>query len=531
MKYTTDERADVATPLWVVNTQNNLIDAAWLENELNVTSGKTWKTQKAKLKFRPGRNWQDYVKARRLELACGEAPYLTSRYDALSKLEIPLEDRIGMFDRKLRVLDENVRDDEWQAWALSALSAVFGVEVKVDKVARARENLVKTFVEYYERRFYKMPPEDLLEQVQKIVENNVVMLDVLDDTEDKLFAQKFEAIVGNPPYHSVGGAGGTNDAPIYQEFVWRMLALAPEFLSLVIPARWFAGGRENLLGDFRKTMMEKAGLKDLVVYTKAREVFPWVNLSGGICYFLAAQGYVGKCDYVLHENGEVYCCQRELGSLEVLVREPMLVGIVEKVEKHIREQGLDRVEEIVLGNTPFGISSDLYTRDGQVPLFMSKTMEHDTALYFFEKPRRVRRYIERARVTKNQDLIDCPKVLLPAAGGTGDDCYVLGRPQVMAAPSACSQSYLVAILKTETEAKNFDKYVQTKFFRVLVKASKVSQAAARRVYHFVPLEELGAESEIEWHKSVAEIDWQLYQKYGLSDDEIDYVEKRVAYFE
>ncbi len=356
MKYRTDARAEVATPFWVISAQNDLVDEDWHDGK----------------KLRAERKWQEYVQAKRLELACGEAPYLTSRYDALLKREIPLEQRVGIFDRKLQVVDENVADVEWEKWAFRALEAVFGVEIKVDKVARARENLVKTFVEYYQLRFAEEPSDEMIERAQKVVEENVIVLDVLEEDQNVVFKQEFEAIVGNPPYHNIGGAGGSNDAPIYQEFVYKMLELKPSYLSLVIPARWFAGGRENLLGKFRKVMAREAGLKELVVYTEAKEVFPWVNLSGGICYFLAKRGYDGECYYVLHEKGKTEQKQRELGKETVLVREPILAGIVQKVEQVIEERKLGRVEELILGNTPFGISSDLYAHGRQVPLFMSK---------------------------------------------------------------------------------------------------------------------------------------------------------------
>lgn len=514
MKYRTDARAEVATPFWVIRAQNDLVDESWSGEEGPPT----------------GRKWQDYVQAKRLELACGEAPYLTSRYDVLSKREVPLGRRVGFLDRKLRVVDENATNTGWEKWAFRALEAVFGVEIKVDKVARARENLVKTFVEHYQRRFSELPSVEIVERAQKIVEKNIVVMDVLAETREVIFQQKFEAIVGNPPYHNIGGAGGSNDAPIYQKFVYRMLALKPKYLSLVIPARWFAGGRENLLGEFRKVMTREAGLKELMVYAEAKEVFPWVNLSGGICYFLAKRGYDGECHYVLHEKGKAEQEQRELGKEAVLVREPILAGIVQKVEQMIEEQKLGRVEELISGNTPFGISSDLYVRGRQVPLFISETPEHDVTLLFFDKPRRVRRYIAREDIVKNVDLVDRPKVILPAAGGTGNDRYIIGRPEMFLPPSACSQTYLVAILASETEARNFEKYAGTKFFRALVKASKVSQSAPRRVYHFVPLVELGDESEIDWTASMEEIDQRLYQEYGLDEAEIKYIEEAILYF-
>ncbi len=145
-------------------------------------------------------------------------------------------------------------------------------------------------------------------------------------------------------------------------------------------------------------------------------------------------------------------------------------------------------------------------------------------------PSLCRRYIARDDISKNVALVDRPKVILPAAGGTGNDRYIIGRPEVLSPPSVCSQTYLVAILASETEARTFEKYTGTKFFRILVKASKVSQSAPRRVYHFVPLVELGDESEIDWTASMEEIDQRLYQEYGLDEAEIKYIEEAILYF-
>lgn len=531
-----NKKSEAVTPLWVCNLQNNLIDAAWFGREVvfNESIGQGWRTVREKIEFpqRPGRAWQDYVRAKRLEVACGEAPYLTSRREVYRNVDIALAERGGMLDRKLRVVAENTETKAaWVKWALESLEAVYGYEIQTSKIERARENLKLTFCENYAAQGFGEPEETLIETVEQILRRNLVVADALAGEIVGLKGVQFEAVVGNPPYHKAGGAGGSNDAPIYQEFARRSFELEAEYVSLVIPARWFAGGRENLLGDFRRYMLQEAGLRNLVVYAEAKNVFDWVNLSGGICVFLAEKGWRGECDYVLVEKGRTERSRRNLGATEVLIREAELVEVVKKVQRKMRAERRPAVATVISGNTPFGITSGLRDAMGrEIELFVERNAKHNVELQFFDKPHRVRRYISRKYIKKNREWVAKPKVILPAAGGTGNDRFVIGRTEVMGRNSACSQSYLVAVFDSEHEAENFWRYTRTKFFRALVKARKTSQSAARRVYQFVPLEEFGEASEIEWGRELAEVDRQLYAKYGLGAEEIAYIEERIAYF-
>ncbi len=562
---TIDKKAEAITPIWVCNLQNNLVDAAWFEKKevFNRTSGREWTATEEKIKFPSGKNWRDYVRAKRLEIACGEAPYLASREDFYAKKIIALGQRVGILDRKLRVVSENVDDrEEWLEWGLFALEAVYGFEIRTEKVEKARKNLELTFFDYYLAKFggdssvnteeilakrqaiaqkekaiafrnerFSKKIQAIAEKVEEILQKNIIVADIFQEDAAILADLKFEAIVGNPPYHKTGGAGGSNDAPIYQDFAKWCFENGAQYVSLVIPARWFAGGRENLLGKFRKYMLAEAGIRDLLVYSEARAVFDWVNLSGGICIFLAERGFRGECEYVLQEKGEVMRAKRDLGKSEILIREVQLVTIVEKVQKKMEIEGRKTVREIVLGNTPFGITSELKDYKGRdIELYIERGAKHNVKLYFFDKPCRVVRYISRKHIGKNKDMLKNPKVMLPAAGGTGSDRYIIGKTEMIGRNSVCSQSYLVAVFESDEEMEGFWKYTQTKFFRVLVKACKVSQSASRRVYRFVPLEDFGAKSEIDWGGEVAEVDRQLYEKYGLSAEERDFIEKRIEYF-
>lgn len=173
--------AEVFTPSWICNEQNNLADDAWFgEKEIfNTSNNKQWSTNYNKIKFL-NKTWEDYVKSKRLEISCGEAPYLVSRYDTVTGKTIKIEDRIGLLDRKLRVVSENVDDyDEWLKWATIAMKSVYGFDWQGDNVLLARENLLYTFIDYYRKKFDKKPDIELVKDIAEIISWNIWQMDGL----------------------------------------------------------------------------------------------------------------------------------------------------------------------------------------------------------------------------------------------------------------------------------------------------------------------------------------------------------------
>lgn len=176
------EKAEIFTPSWVCNRQNNLIDNAWLgyENAFNTETENGWATNPLKIVFPKvkGKTWQDYVKANRLEISCGEAPYLASRYDTVTGEMIPVEDRIGLLDRKLRVVSENVDSEpEWVHWATKAVQSIYGYDLQGDNVLLARENILYTFAEHYEYKFIVPAIREYLIEIAKIISWNIWQMD------------------------------------------------------------------------------------------------------------------------------------------------------------------------------------------------------------------------------------------------------------------------------------------------------------------------------------------------------------------
>lgn len=335
---------------------------------------------------------------------------------------------------------------------------------------------------------------------------------------------KFKAIVGNPPYQDMGGSGGTNDAPIYQEFCMIASRIKPNFVSLVIPSRWFAAGRENLLGDFRSKMLKSGNVSKLTAYNNSRDLFSNVEIKGGVCYFLEDSSYSGECDYTLVNGNTIQSDSISLDSFDVLIREPKLAKIVGKVSSKLSTG----VDSIISSDTPFGVPTKP-TNNAKEKFSVSETpsASHNTALFVIESLKRKILFVAKNAIKKNTQDIDKHKVFVPEVGGSGNDSKILGDPEYAAPNSVCTQSYLYAPFGSEIEAKNFIKYLRSKFLRVLVSAIKITQHATSRVYRYVPMQDFTANSDIDWSKSIEEIDAQLYAKYNLSDEEISFIESMI----
>lgn len=183
----TRKKAEVFTPAWLCNRMNNYCDEDWfgragvfnIENEDH-----TWTATEGKIEFPKRKKWQHYVDSRRLEITCGEAPYLVSRYDvSTGELIVPPIRRVGMLDRKLRIVNENTDTyDDWLKWTIRAFESVYGYEYQGDNVLIARINLLLTFVDYYEERWEKKPDSQLLQQLANKIVWNVWQMDGMKDT-------------------------------------------------------------------------------------------------------------------------------------------------------------------------------------------------------------------------------------------------------------------------------------------------------------------------------------------------------------
>ena len=183
-RYRSRDKAEVFTPSWICNKQNNLVDNEWfgVEGVFNKETETGWETNQKPIPFPTsgGKTWQDYVEDTRLEITCGEAPYLASRYDTISGDIIPVQERIGLLDRKLRVVSENTADEEeWVEWAIKAYKSIYGYEWQGDNLLLARENLLYTYFDYFMAKFGKEPTKKAAREVASILSWNLWQMDGL----------------------------------------------------------------------------------------------------------------------------------------------------------------------------------------------------------------------------------------------------------------------------------------------------------------------------------------------------------------
>ena len=180
----TKSKAEVFTPTWICNKMNNLLDKEWFgyENVFNIEneSDNTWKTNTEKVRFDNGKTFEDYINSTRLEITCGEAPFLVSRYDATTGVEIEVQDRVGLLDRKLRVINENIEDkSEWFEWVKKAYQSIYGYEYQGDNLLIARINLLITFIDYYKFKFSVEPSIEEVKGIAEIISWNIWQMDGL----------------------------------------------------------------------------------------------------------------------------------------------------------------------------------------------------------------------------------------------------------------------------------------------------------------------------------------------------------------
>ncbi len=318
---------------------------------------------------------------------------------------------------------------------------------------------------------------------------------------------QFDVIIGNPPYQLDDGGHNNSAAPIYQHFVDGAIRLDPRYIVMVTPSRWFAGGRG--LDQFRQRMLASRRIRRLVDFPKLYDGFPGVKIRGGVSYFLWDGVDVGPCEIQTMWDGKPLGgpSTRELGTYDVLVRRNEAVSILEKV----RERGEPTLDARVSAGKPFGLrtffhgSADAEGIADPVKLFGSQRVS----------------WVDRSALAQNAEWVDDWKVLMTAVQGTSAavETKFLSKPLLAGPGTACTETYLVAgRFGDETAARNYAAYLRTRFLRFLVSLRKSTQHANRDVYAFVP--DLPIDEE--W------TDEKLYARYGLTEDEIAFIESQVA---
>ncbi|MBD5276915.1 MAG: DEAD/DEAH box helicase family protein [Bacteroides sp.] len=333
-------------------------------------------------------------------------------------------------------------------------------------------------------------------------------------------AMKFKAIVGNPPYQDMdGGGNGAAATPIYNYFVDITRRMLPNYFSFIMPARWYGGGRG--LDEFRADMLSEKHISYIKDFPNPKDCFPSANISGGVCYFRWEKDYdSNSCIFVNCINGIDYSATRKLNEFDMFLRYNNAISIVHKV----RTLNSKTLSDIVSQYMPFGIRS--YVRGTA-----EKVTESDLKLITSREDG----YISAASVTASLDYVPTYNVIIGKAisghlGETDSDgrVKVLATTSIIEPQTVTTESYLaIGKFSKRYEAENLYKYIISKFARFLLLQGLTSMNITRDRFLFVPMQDFSENSDIDWSKSVEEIDTQLFKKYNLSDEEIGFIKSMI----
>ena len=540
------DMAEVFTPSWVVKMMVDYVDI-----EVNTLS---------------------------LELTCGEAPFLVSRYDATTGEPIDISQRVGLLDRKLRMVNEQqLSNDEWLAGVRLAFQTTYGYEWQGDSLLLARENLFCTFVDHYEARFGSAPEATLLQEFAEIISWNLWQMDGLTyciprekqkeapQAQLDLFAEapaevppplcfimdwqkgrtikvndikkrqtknpdimKFDVIIGNPPYQDeTVGEQESMQPPVYHYFIDEAYKLS-DIVELIHPARFLfdAGATPH---SWNVKMLNDTHLKTLWYEENGKNVFPNQDIKAGVV-----------CTY---HNTEV-----DFGAIEIFTKYPELNTIIHKVKN---KEGFSTMSSIVVTRTAYRFTDVMHKEHPEAESQLSKGHAYDVSTNIFErlpqvfysaKPMDGKEYIgiygrtenERAIMYVRRDYIkhvsnlDSYKLFLPKASGTGIFGEAITVPVIGDKAVGNTETFIsIGNFEDRVQAENCKLYVCSKFARTLLNVLKTTQDITPQKWKYVPLQDFTPSSDIDWSKSIAEIDEQLFDKYGLDEQERNFIRTKV----
>ena len=589
----TRKKGEVFSPAWVCNKMNNALDADWFRGlgaeesagQFTVELPQGWQTVETPVQFPicKGRTpaWVQYVQSRRLEVTCGEAPFLASRYDAATGEMIPVARRIGILDRKLRVVSENAAtEEEWRKYATHAVQSTYGYEYQGDNLLLARVNLLLTYAEHLQARWQRKPTKEELQPIATIISWNLWQMDGLrlsvpggkpqpeaeqldlfsmfgaaepqpptvsckvknwrkgshgnaqnfETIQEGSTSMKFDYVIGNPPYQDeTVGTQKQFAPPVYNKFLDESYKIAGK-VEMIHPARFLfdAGATPK---EWNQKMLNDPHLKVLFHEQESSKVFANTDIKGGVA--------------ITYRD-----TTKNFGAIGTYTAFPELNSILRKT---ISKEGFRTFSSIIANRGLYRFSKKAYVEHPQELAKMTdsrvgaSSFERMPSLFTEEKPldeydyaqflgllkgKRIYRWFRRDYFN-DVESFERYKVLLPAANGSGALGEVLstpliGQPLIGQPLIGHTETFLsLGCFVNEQEAEACMAYIKSKFCRALLGVLKITQHNSAEKWKYVPLQDFTAHSDIDWSKSMAEIDRQLYRKYDLTADEIEFIETHV----
>ena len=348
---------------------------------------------------------------------------------------------------------------------------------------------------------------------------------------------KFGAVVGNPPYQVVKGVDTGFASALYPSFIDLATSINPTYVSLIVPSRWMTKTGQGISDIWVDKMLSCNHFMVLRDFHDASDCFENVEIKGGVCYFLYKNNYTGKCVYSIKANNIIKSNFDYLNSTGagVIIRDVVALNLVNKIKQKEGEyyncENFSKLvgpvhlfdKDGVLGTKWQGFKIDS-SNEYDIKYYLNKRLVASGAAW-----------IKRADIPKGLDSLPLHKVYISEAYGAGDTFphQILGVPFYGEQNSVCSETYLcigyneIDNKLTEEQCRNIVSYIKTMFFRFMVYVKKKTQHAPASVYQFVPLQDFTSSSDIDWSASISDIDRQLYRKYGLSADEVAFIEKMI----
>ena len=572
----TRQHAEVFTPLRIVKKMNDFADEQWFGRKDGIYKY----TDDGKISFTVKKHWKLYVDAKRMEITCGEAPFLATRYDVETGEAIPVEDRIGLLDRKLRAVSENARDiDEWKEWAFRAVQSIYGYELQGDNLLIARVNLLCSVEEHMARRWKQKPEKAWLEKLCNVIAWNLWQMDGIEGcvpvpptpTEEQLSlfpplqeqanlfgetehseiscrlfdwradrsiryqtlrekgskAMKFDFIIGNPPYQDeVKDSDNKTFMPsIYNLFMDEAFRISDR-VELIHPARFLFNAGQTPKA-WNEKMLEDSHFKVLHYEPDGSRIFPNTEIKGGIAI-------------TYHDT------HKDFGAIHIFTKFPELNSILHKVSPYIEQHNFT---EIMQNQSRFNLDA-LYHKHPEyqaiigsngkdkrfrnnifekIELFSTEKVKiDDLSIVGVIRNKRQWRYFPKEFTDLTQGNLYKWKVIIGAASGAGIFGETISPPLILEPGQGYTQTYIGAgAFETKENTEHLQNYIKSKFFRTMLGVLKITQHNEIGTFRLVPLQDFTPTSDIDWSKSIPEIDRQLYAKYGLDAEEINFIETHV----